>query len=150
MFGVETALQVFTLGLVPSAFSGTSARELAICNAWSICLFNICIQDASALHLQPCMSGLYSCLEPALCAKPICLRRAHNQSLSYLNELTLKSICPPLYVPRFFLVFSCRKSFPRTYTPLQDQAGSSRMPMNAFRVVQCIDASSMTAGMHKP
>ena len=34
----------------------------------------------------------------------------HSSSeLSNLIEWVCRSICPPLYVPRFFLVFSCRK-----------------------------------------
>jgi hypothetical protein len=41
--------------------------------------------------------------------------RARAQSLSYLNECRAESsILPPKYDPRFFFVFSCLKSLPRT------------------------------------
>lgn len=47
---------------------------------------------------------------------PHTLQPLHSSSLSNLKELMAPgSIAPPLYVPRFFFVFSCRKSLPRTW-----------------------------------
>ena len=126
-------------------------QELANCNIWNIGLLRHLHpehQRNAGTALHPGFNSLRAL--PTACAISRCLRIAHSQSLSYLKELTLKSICPPLYVPRFFLVFSCRKSFPRTYTPLQDQPGSSRTHMNACHIEECVNGSSMTAEAHEP